>query len=136
MKLEKDSHGLIQLGASLNMFNWLRKKEKDRTSITYYFDTDGVVKVDISMVDLEKKTINEMMEIFSVLAKDSCFIETLDFFNRSMNEQKRDDVSFELLVKFHQEILQKQKGALISKDTEPYIKPSQLYNLGKKNEEI
>jgi len=118
------------------MFNWLRKKEKDRTSITYYFDTDGVVKVDISMVDLEKKTINEMMEIFSVLAKDSCFIETLDFFNRSMNEQKRDDVSFELLVKFHQEILQKQKGALISKDTEPYIKPSQLYNLGKKNEEI
>jgi len=118
------------------MFNWLRKKENEKTSVTYYFDTDGVVKVDISMVDLEKNTVNEMMEIFSVLAKDSCFIETLDFFNRSMREQKRDDVSFELLVKFHQEILQKQKKTLENKNTEPYIKPSQLYSLGKKNEEI
>jgi len=136
MRLGKNSHGLIQRGAFLSMFNWLRKKENEKTSVTYYFDTDGVVKVDISMVDLEKNTVNEMMEIFSVLAKDSCFIETLDFFNRSMREQKRDDVSFELLVKFHQEILQKQKKTLENKNTEPYIKPSQLYSLGKKNEEI
>lgn len=113
------------------MFNWLKRKQKSDTdddrlaSITYYVDLDNTIKLDISMQDYDKASVEAITSLLEILSKDAVLIETLNFFQNSMHKHGRDDITTMVLIKL---------GTAISKNKEyndgleqpPYIKPSEL----------
>jgi hypothetical protein len=123
--------GKNPLGVLSTMFNWLKRKQKSDTdddrlaSITYYVDLDNTIKLDISMQDYDKASVEAITSLLEILSKDAILIETLNFFQNSMHKHGRDDITTMVLIKL---------GTVISKNKEyndgleqpPYIKPSEL----------
>jgi len=112
------------------MFNWLRKNKSDTdddrlASITYYVDLNNTIKLDISMQDYDKASVESITALLELLSKESVLIETLNFFQKSMHEHGRDDITTMVLVKLGTSI-NKNKEYNDGLEQSPYIKPSEL----------
>jgi hypothetical protein len=113
------------------MFNWFKsKKQHDITddaiaSITYYVSKENVVKLDMSMEDYDDNSVNAIVSLLEVLSKESCFVETLSFFQSAMNQNERDDIVARVFIHLGN-IVQAKKEKQDEQERSPYIKPSDL----------
>lgn len=113
------------------MFNWLKRKQKSDTdhdrlaSITYYVDLNNTIKLDISMQDYDKASVEAITSLLEILSKDAILIETLNFFQNSMHKHGRDDITTMVLIKLGT-VISKNKEYNDGLEQQPYIKPSEL----------
>jgi len=111
------------------MFKWLkRKKDYRKASITYYVDGDGIVKLDMSLADFSDDSIMAISSIIKLLAHEMCVIETFDFFKKSMQNSKKEDVIIKALVNIGEDLNKKiiQEATENFNNNSPFIKPSDL----------
>jgi hypothetical protein len=119
------------------VFNFFKKQEnkekedkqedEELSSVTYYVSSDGTIKIDMSMKDYTKESLDATVIIMNLIGGGSCFLQTLDFFKQAMTNENRTDLIAYLVMnidpKVQESIINQTKA---DKTEAPYIKPSDL----------
>lgn len=109
----------------------LGKKEEELqheniASVTYYVDLDGNLKIDMGMESYDDRSVDAMSSIISLLASESCFVQTVEFLRDAMFADQEKENFIRILLPVSEIVnqrMQKQNEELAR--SMPCIKPSE-----------
>lgn len=95
--------------------------------ITYYIDSKGETKIDILLEDYDEASIKALSSLLNTMAKDVCFLETVEFLRTSLIEENQTEVLMKILLNIADTINNKMNNiSAHDKTNQPCIKPSDL----------
>ena len=88
---------------------------------------DKKSKIDILLEDYDEASIKALSSLLNTMAKDVCFLETVEFLRTSLIEENQTEVLMKILLNIADTINNKMNNiSAHDKTNQPCIKPSDL----------